>query len=151
MKKLVAVTTTILIILIAVLGLMVVKGSTGTDSSSPKTALSDLKESLSGNSDTSEEQTSEEVADQEYDGELLKLNKQMETITYEGRDFRVKFANPFYEEGSDNYVSVIFYDENHGYLLKSLGEGTDSAFLRLIRQRTAVRHGTNVQQTYGLI
>ena len=128
MKKLVAVTTTILIILIAVLGLMVVKGSTGTDSSSPKTALSDLKESLSGNSDTSEEQTSEEVADQEYDGELLKLNKQMETITYEGRDFRVKFANPFYEEGSDNYVSVIFYDENHGYLLKSLGEGTDSAF-----------------------
>ena len=44
MKKLVAVTTTILIILIAVLGLMVVKGSTGTDSSSPKTALSDLKE-----------------------------------------------------------------------------------------------------------
>lgn len=77
MKKLVAVTTTILIILIAVLGLMVVKGSTGTDSSSPKTALSDLKESLSGNSDTSEEQTSEEVADQEYDGELLKLNKQM--------------------------------------------------------------------------
>lgn len=128
MKKLVAVTTTILIILIAVLGLMVVKGSTGTDSSSPKTALSDLKESLSGNSDTSEEQTSEEVADQEYDGELLKLNKQMETITYEGRDFRVKFANPFYQEGSDNYVSVIFYDENHGYLLKSLGEGTDSAF-----------------------
>ena len=115
MKKLVAVTTTILIILIAVLGLMVVKGSTGTDSSSPKTALSDLKESLSGNSDTSEEQTSEEVADQEYDGELLKLNKQMETITYEGRDFRVKFANPFYEEGSDNYVSVIFYD---GELLK---------------------------------
>ena len=128
MKKLVAVTTTILIILIAVLGLMVVKGSTGTDSSSPKTALSDLKESLSGNSDTSEEQTSEEVADQEYDGELLKLNKQMETITYEGRDFRVKFANPFYEEGSDNYISVIFYDKAHGYLLKSLGEGTDSAF-----------------------
>mgnify|MGYP006892074741 CR=1 FL=1 len=34
MKKLVAVTTTILIILIAVLGLMVVKGSTGTDEDS---------------------------------------------------------------------------------------------------------------------
>ena len=56
------------------------------------------------------------------------MNKQMKTITYEGRDFKVKFTNPFYEEGSDNYISVIFYDKVHGYLLKSLGEGTDSAF-----------------------
>lgn len=128
MKKLVAVTTTILIILIAVLGVIMIKGSAGTDGSSTKAAISDLKESLTGNSDTAQEQTSDDVPDQEYDGELLKLNKQMETITYEGRDFKVKFANPFYEEGSDNYVSVIFYDENHGYLLKSLGEGTDSAF-----------------------
>ena len=128
MKKLVAVTTTILIILIAVLGVIMIKGSAGTDSSSAKATLSDLKESLTGSSDTAQEQTSGEMPDEEYDGELLKLNKQMETITYEGRDFKVKFANPFYEEGSDNYVSVIFYDENHGYLLKSLGEGTDSAF-----------------------
>lgn len=128
MKKLVAVTTTILIILIAVLGLMMVKGNAGKESSSAKTTLSDLKESLSGNSDTAEAAESEEAADQVYDGELLRMNKQMETITYEGRDFKVKFANPFYEEGSENYISVIFYDENHGYLLKSLGEGTDSAF-----------------------
>lgn len=56
------------------------------------------------------------------------MNKQMKTITYEGRDFKVKFINPFYEEGSDSYISVIFYDKAHGYLLKSLGEGTDSAF-----------------------
>lgn len=128
MKKLVAVTTTILIILIAALGFIMIKGSAGSDDSSPKAALSDLKESLSGNSDTAEAAESEEVADQVYDGELLRLNKQMETVTYEGRDFKVKFANPFYEEGSENYISVIFYDENHGYLLKSLGAGTDSEF-----------------------
>ena len=108
MKKLVAVTTTILIILIAVLGLMMVKGNAGKESSSAKTTLSDLKESLSGNSDTAEAAESEEAADQVYDGELLRMNKQMETITYEGRDFKVKFANPFYEEGSENYISVIF-------------------------------------------
>ena len=128
MKKLVAVTTTILIILIAVLGVIMVKGSAGRESSGAKTTLSDLKESLTGNSDTAEATESEEDADQVYDGELLRMNKQMETITYEGRNFKVKFANPFYEEGSENYISVIFYDENHGYLLKSLGEGTDSVF-----------------------
>lgn len=128
MKKLVAVTTTILIILIAALGFIMIKGSVGSDDSSPKATLADLKESLSGNSDTAEAAESEEVADQVYDGELLRLNKQMETVTYEGRDFKVKFANPFYEEGSENYISVIFYDENHGYLLKSLGAGTDSEF-----------------------
>ena len=99
MKSLLWVTTTILIILIAVLGLMVVKGSTGNRQQQSEDSIVGSEGSLSGNSDTSEEQTSEEVADQEYDGELLKLNKQMETITYEGRDFRVKFANPFYEEG----------------------------------------------------
>ena len=128
MKKLVAVTTTILIILIAVLGVFMIKGH-GSDSSTAKSTLSDLKESLSDKEDTKAAEASKDSdADWVYDGELLHMNKQMKTITYEGRDFKVKFTNPFYEEGSDNYISVIFYDKAHGYLLKSLGEGTDSAF-----------------------
>lgn len=128
MKKLVAVTTTILIILIAVLGIFMIKGH-GSDSSTAKSTLSDRKESLSDKEDTKAAEASKDSdADWVYDGELLHMNKQMKTITYEGRDFKVKFTNPFYEEGSDNYISVIFYDKVHGYLLKSLGEGTDSAF-----------------------
>lgn len=128
MKKLVAVTTTILIILIAVLGVFMIKGH-GPDSSTAKSTLSDLKESLSDKEDTKAAEASKDSdADWVYDGELLRMNKQMKTITYEGRDFKVKFTNPFYEEGSDSYISVIFYDKAHGYLLKSLGEGTDSAF-----------------------
>lgn len=128
MKKLVAVTTTILIILIAVLGVFMIKGH-GPDSSTAKSTLSDRKESLSDKEDTKAAEASKDSdADWVYDGELLRMNKQMKTITYEGRDFKVKFTNPFYEEGSDNYISVIFYDKVHGYLLKSLGEGTDSAF-----------------------
>lgn len=128
MKKLVAVTTTILIILIAVLGVFMIKGH-GSDSSTAKSTLSDLKESLSDKEDTKAAEASKDSdADWVYDGELLRMNKQMKTITYERRDFKVKFTNPFYEEGSDSYISVIFYDKAHGYLLKSLGEGTDSAF-----------------------
>lgn len=128
MKKLVAVTTTILIILIAVLGVFMIKGH-GSDSSTAKSTLSDLKESLSDKEDTKAAEASKDSdADWVYDGELLRMNKQMKTITYEGRDFKVKFTNPFYEEGSDSYISVIFYDKAHGYLLKSLREGTDSAF-----------------------
>ena len=128
MKKLVAVTTTILIILIAVLGVFMIKGH-GSDSSTAKSTLSDRTESLSDKEDTKAAEASKDSdADWVYDGELLRMNKQMKTITYEGRDFKVKFTNPFYEEGSDNYISVIFYDKVHGYLLKSLGEGTDSAF-----------------------
>ena len=128
MKKLVAVTTTILIILIAVLGVFMIKGH-GSDSSTAKSTLSDRKESLSDKEDTKAAEASKDSdADWVYDGELLRMNKQMKTITYEGRDFKVKFTNPFYEEGSDKYISVIFYDKAHGYLLKSLGEGTDSAF-----------------------
>ena len=128
MKKLVAVTTTILIILIAVLGVFMIKGH-GSDSSTAKSTLSDRKESLSDKEDTKAAEASKDSdVDWVYDGELLRMNKQMKTITYEGRDFKVKFTNPFYEEGSDNYISVIFYDKAHGYLLKSLGEGTDSAF-----------------------
>lgn len=132
MKKLVAVTTTILIILIAVLAFIMIKGNGGYGSSTSRTTLSDLKDTLSDNTSdtktTDTENTADSDADWVYDGELLRMNKQMETITYQGRDFKVKFANPFYEEGSDNYISVIFYDANHGYLLKSLGEGTDSEF-----------------------
>lgn len=128
MKKLVAVTTTILIILIAVLSVFMIKGH-GSDSSTAKSTLSDQKESLSDKEDTKAAEASKDSdADWVYDGELLHMNKQMKTITYEGRDFKVKFTNPFYEEGSDNYISVIFYDKAHGYLLKCLGEGTDSAF-----------------------
>ena len=128
MKKLVAVTTTILIILIAVLGVFMIKGH-GSDSSTAKSTLSDRKESLSDKEDTKAAEASKDSdADWVYDGELLRMNKQMKTITSEGRDFKVKFTNPFYEEGSDSYISVIFYDKVHGYLLKSLGEGTDSAF-----------------------
>ena len=127
MKKLVAVTTTILIILIAVLGVFMIKGH-GSDSSTAKSTLSDQKESLSDKDTKAAEASKDSDADWVYDGELLRMNKQMKTITYEGRDFKVKFTNPFYEEGSDSYISVIFYDKAHGYLLKSLGEGTDSAF-----------------------
>ena len=128
MKKLVSVTTTILIILIAVLGVFMIKGH-GSDSSTAKSTLSDRKESLSDKEDTKAAEASKDSdVDWVYDGELLRMNKQMKTITYEGRDFKVKFTNPFYEEGSDNYISVIFYDKVHGYLLKSLGEGTDSTF-----------------------
>lgn len=51
MKKLVAVTTTILIILIAVLSVFMIKGH-GSDSSTAKSTLSDQKESLSDKEDT---------------------------------------------------------------------------------------------------
>ena len=51
MKKLVAVTTTILIILIAVLGVFMIKGH-GSDSRTAKSTLSDRKESLSDKEDT---------------------------------------------------------------------------------------------------
>ena len=96
MKKLVAVTTTILIILIAVLGVFMIKGH-GSDSSTAKSTLSDRKESLSDKEDTKAAEASKDSdADWVYDGELLRMNKQMKTITYEGRDFKVKFTNPFY-------------------------------------------------------
>lgn len=99
MKKLVAVTTTILIILIAVLGIFMIKGH-GSDSSTAKSTLSDLKESLSDKKEDTKaaEASKDSDADWVYDGELLHMNKQMKTITYEGRDFKVKFTNPFYEK-----------------------------------------------------
>lgn len=127
MKKLVAVTTVILIILLGVLGVIIVKESFIGDGEN-RTTLSDLRESLTvaGNGG----QSSDEEADTAwvYDGPLLKLKKQVEIVTYEGHDFEVQFVNPFYDESSDNYINVVFYDENHGYLLRSLGAGTDSEF-----------------------
>ena len=84
MKKLVAVTTTILIILIAVLSVFMIKGH-GSDSSTAKSTLSDRKESLSDKEDTKAAEASKDSdADWVYDGELLHMNKQMKTITYEG-------------------------------------------------------------------
>lgn len=83
MKKLVAVTTTILIILIAVLSVFMIKGH-GSDSSTAKSTLSDQKESLSDKEDTKAAEASKDSdADWVYDGELLHMNKQMKTITYE--------------------------------------------------------------------
>lgn len=126
MKKLVAVTTVILVILLAILGVIIVKESVVGDGEN-RTTLSDLKESLSSEGD-GVKGSDEESEDGVYEGSLLRMKKQTEVITYEGRDFEVQFANPFYEEGSDKYISAVFYDENHGYLLRSLGSGTDSEF-----------------------
>lgn len=134
MKKLVAVTTVILIALLITLGVIVVKERTGGDGED-RMALSDLKESLDQGRDEepTDGDTKSDEPDYYYQGSLLKFNVQMEKITYKGRDFEVKFANPFYEAGSKNCVEVIFYDENHGYLLKSLGTGTDSEFFEAYR------------------
>ncbi len=134
MKKLVVVTTAILIALLAVLGVIVVRERLGTDSGE-KTALSDLKESLNLGKDETEAEDETQAGEQDYyyEGDLLKFNVQQEVITYEGRDFEVKFANPFYDAASPYCVEVIFYDETHGYLLKSLGAGTDSEFFEAYR------------------
>ena len=108
MKKLVAVTTTILIILIAVLGIFMIKGH-GSDSSTAKSALSDLKESLSDKEDTKAAEASKDSdADWVYDGELLHMNKQMKTITYEGRDFKVKLPIRFMKKAVTT-TSVLFF------------------------------------------
>ena len=122
MKKLVAVTTVILVILLAILGVIIVKENVIGDGEK-RSALTGSQDGNSGEN-IGEDQDTEWV----YDGSLLKMNKQAEVITYEGRDFEVQFVNPFYEEGSGNYINVIFYDEQHGYLLRSLGAGTDSEF-----------------------
>lgn len=122
MKKLVAVTTVILVILLAILGAIIVKENVIGDGGKRSASVS----SHAGNSEGSVDEDPD--AEWVYDGSLLKMQKQAEVITYEGRDFEVQFVNPFYEEGSDNYINVIFYDENHGYLLRSLGTGTDSEF-----------------------
>ena len=108
MKKLVAVTTTILIILIAVLGVFMIKGH-GSDSSTAKSTLSDRKESLSDKEDTKAAEASKDSdADWVYDGELLRMNKQMKTITYEGRDFKVKFTIRFMKKAVTT-TSVSFF------------------------------------------
>ncbi|MGN0204353.1 MAG: glycoside hydrolase family 3 protein [Coprococcus sp.] len=122
MKKLVAVTTVVLVILLIILGSIIVKESVIGDGEKRSSSTS----SRDGNSGQSIDDDPD--AEWIYDGSLLKMQKQLEVITYEGRDFEVQFVNPFYEEGSDNYINVIFYDENHGYLLRSLGTGTDSEF-----------------------
>ena len=48
------------------------------------------------------------------------------------------------------YISVIFMIRRMDDLLKSLGEGTDSAFYEAYKQKMAVRHGINVPRMYGL-
>ena len=109
MKKLVAVTTTILIILIAVLGIFMIKGH-GSDSSTAKSTLSDLKESLSDKKEDTKaaEASKDSDADWVYDGELLHMNKQMKTITYEGRDFKVKLPIRFMKKAVTT-TSVSFF------------------------------------------
>lgn len=133
MKRLVAVTTVVLIILLCSLGVIIIREGAGEGEG--REMLADLKESLA--QDKSEEadgsDTESENPEYYYDDALLRLNCQADRVTYEGRDFEVVFANPFYEEGSDKYISVIFYDETHGYLLRSLGAGTDSEFFEAYR------------------
>lgn len=133
MKRLVAATTVVLIILLCSLGVIIIREGAGEGEGSRM--LADLKESLAQDKGEEADGSDTEAEEPEYyyDDALLRLNCQADRVTYEGRDFEVVFANPFYEEGSDKYISVIFYDETHGYLLRSLGAGTDSEFFEAYR------------------
>ncbi len=115
MKKLVAFTTAVLVILLIILGVVVFSGK----------SIESLTSGMTGSKNNG---TEEGIPDSYYDGDLLRFNVQKENIEYEGRGFNVQFPNPFYEEGSENCISCIFYDAERGFLLESLGKGDNSEF-----------------------
>jgi beta-N-acetylhexosaminidase len=131
MKKLVALSTIILVILLAILGVIIVKEHSEVAGSS--SALSNIRESLDFGKEKETEEEQEGEQGYYYEGNLMRLTSQAEIITYEGRDFEVEFFNPFYDESSDRYINVIFCDELHGVILKSIGTGTDSEFFEVYR------------------
>jgi beta-N-acetylhexosaminidase len=131
MKKLVVFTTVILLILMGVFGSILIKEYAGSKEGGTS-ALSSIKESLDLGKEKETEAEEAELG-YYYEGNLMRLTSQAEIITYEGRDFEVQFFNPFYEDGSEQYINVIFCDELHGVILKSIGTGTDSEFYEAYR------------------
>ena len=122
MKKLAIIAGTVVCVLAAVLIFLITKGNTGKGGF--MNALSGIKgQSVGG---------SAESAQAHYDGELL-CTEGFETISYTDRDFKVEFANPFYGEEAGCKVNVVFYDENHGFMMRSIGEGTNSEFFECYR------------------
>lgn len=114
MKKLVIAGGIIIAVLVMVLCVMFFSGSAGKDISA-----------VFGGGNEKDSKTEDEYS--EYDGELLKT-RGMASIKYSGRDFNVEFKNPFYGSNQSLGVNVTFYDELHGYLMNSLGSGSNSEF-----------------------
>lgn len=122
MKKLAIAAGVLICALAAILALLIIKGNTGGE------GVFDVLKKTGGQS----AQQSSVEAEAHYAGELL-CTRGFETITYTDRDFKVEFANPFYEEAPDARVNVVFYDEKHGFMMRSIGEGTNSEFFECYR------------------
>ncbi len=122
MKKLAVAAGVVVCVLAIALVFLVTKGNTGEGNF--LNALSGLKDQPAGGGADSREA--------HYDGELL-CTEGFETISYTDRDFKVEFANPFYGEEPGCKVNVVFYDENHGFMMRSIGEGTNSEFFECYR------------------
>ena len=145
MKKLVGFTTIVLLVLVGILGAMVMRTNQRIGKEEVVSSIAEkigseeffdsIKHKLSMETEAQVEEKSvdKDVPEYDYVDQLLRLNVQMETITYECNEVSRTFKNPFYEEGSENYVSVVFYDAEHGLLLKSIGKGTDSEFFEVYK------------------
>ena len=123
MKKLAIAAGTIVCVLVVALIFLISKGNTGEGN------FLDALTGLRGQSAAGGEA---EAGQAHYDGELL-CTEGFETISYTDRDFKVEFANPFYAEDPACKVNVVFYDENHGFMMRSIGEGTNSEFFECYR------------------
>ena len=123
MKKLIIAVGVLICILAAALAALVVRGNAGGTG---------FLEVIKNGGKVSQAAMNEEIVNAHYDGELL-CTQGFETITYTDRDFKVEFANPFYAEGEGTRVNVVFYDENHGFLMRSIGQGTNSEFFECYR------------------
>ncbi len=122
MKKLAIIAGILICSLAALLAVLIFKGNTGG------AGVMDVLKGEAGKA----AQQSEVEREAHYDGELL-CTKGFETITYTDRDFQVEFANPFYEEAPGTQVNVVFYDEKHGFLMRCIGQGTNSEFFECYR------------------
>ena len=123
MKKLAIAAGTIVCILVIALVFLVTKGNTGEDG---------ILNAFTGFKGQPAAGGAAEIGQAHYDGELL-CTEGFETISYTDRDFNVEFANPFYAEDPACKVNVVFYDENHGFMMRSIGEGTNSEFFECYR------------------
>ena len=123
MKKLAIAAGTIVCILVIALVFLVTKGNTGEEG---------ILNAFTGFKGQPAAGGAAETGQAHYDGELL-CTEGFETISYTDRDFNVEFANPFYAEDPACKVNVVFYDENHGFMMRSIGEGTNSEFFECYR------------------
>lgn len=136
MKKLAIFAGTVLCVLIIALIFLITKGNTG---------VSNFMSALPGFGNPSAGAGSAETGEAHYDGELL-CTEGFETISYTDRDFKVEFANPFYGEEPGCKVNVVFFDENHGFMMRSIGEGTNSEFFECYRTADAAATWTRCAQ-----